>query len=58
MASSQVAGIGGVTRLGELWAEEKQRVNHHPDAEKARECLIEERYKATWLNIGNNFGLI
>ena len=51
--------MGGVTRLRKFWEEERQRISHQPDTEKAgREFLTEKRYQATRLNIDNNYELI
>ena len=48
-----------MNKLEVFWDLERQRCNHQSDAEEARlECLKEKRYKATWLNIDKNNGLI
>ena len=55
----QIGSIGGTTRLGEFWEEERQKCSYQPDAEETRyECLTEKGYQAMWLNIVKNYGLI
>lgn len=58
MASSQARSIGGVTRLGEFWEEERQRNAVTSQTEKQDENVALCLCLAIWLSIDKKYGLI
>lgn len=56
MTSTQTGSVGGANILGQFWEEERKRCSNRLEAEDENDT--EKRYKATWLNIDQNYGLI